>query len=1218
MKVQVQRQRAVILIITLIMLAVVTLMAITFLAVSRRERTTVTVSQDQMVAQQMANAALQRAQSEEVARVLSQHTASAIEMLVSTNFNNPIIPYPASSAGTAAYLHYLANLQLDPRPPVYIQTNANPVAPLDFRYYLDLNRNGLFDPNGWFSVPGDAGLSNYYVGDPEWIGVLQNPDAPYSGTNQFVGRYAFLVQPAGKSLDWNYIGNETAASSLNGTGYMRNEGVGSWELNLAAFLYDLNTNYWPGVPYSLDTGLPNSSPSESLAMAAGFLNYRYAGSLANLAPATSWFGPQSSWLVNDRLDWYSDGPLLIGWSRPPVSNDNPNRPWPGSDNPRKLFQLDELFSTNAAFAPWLNHLRIINQQPDVYDRYTFYRMLSQIGTATVPANQGRMDLNYNNVTQAATNLVAWTPTEFFYNAASRILAAYEQPYGNSTNYVIGDTVVPPSFSLTNIEVYPVNEYTATVHRLLQVALNLYDATTTRFANLPTVMQPRFTVDGNTVYISSFVQVTNAAPLFTSQFMKSTPSAAGPLLQPYDLTVPADRQALRSKTNALVYDVPLIIGAKKGFPNFNEFAMQNFAEVTRKAELLKRSPFDARPYETNLLYLFTISNRFGIELWNSYTNPFTGPLRIQGAGDFQVTLTNAEPNGLPLRITSVPYQFNFMSNTWAGRRFSIPVARSVTVASNEIYTPVPRPLLVPGNTITGYTPNLGFYLPQVDMVVSNHFWCAMVDERTSPPQLVDYVAFGRMAANVNVMNALSGPASLPSTSVSAAEPPNVWLTNRIGGSLNLSTPMEGVMNQIEISLGNEPVSLQQWRSYSQASIAGQDKAKSIDRFRVFCGLQPITYTSQRDIATLRAQLRGKYAMQAPFSPSRKVYENLSWQANDPLVHYLMSDLLDPTIRPNDPNRTNAVQFVVPPNRSITNWNIGQINGRYRPWGGNPQQSTDPIARDARFKDPMIRQSDDWDFPTNRFPNVGWIGRVHRGTPWQTIYLKSGVAPTNTWFQWAGSYGTNPTNDWRLVDLFTTAPNDNAASGLVSVNQTNLAAWAAVLSGVPVLSNTTPATVTSGQVGWKQMVIEPDMPGEPQLREIVAGINRTRDAQANLVPGGQGEPYFSDLGSILATPQLTMASPFINTNNLVNDQILERIPQQVLSLLRPDDPQFVVYAFGQTLKPAPNSLYLGAGQYNRLCTNYEVRAECVTRTVVRLEGPQNAPRAVVESYNELTPQ
>jgi hypothetical protein len=38
----------------------------------------------------------------------------------------------------------------------------------------------------------------------------------------------------------------------------------------------------------------------------------------------------------------------------------------------------------------------------------------------------------------------------------------------------------------------------------------------------------------------------------------------------------------------------------------------------------------------------------------------------------------------------------------------------------------------------------------------------------------------------------------------------------------------------------------------------------------------------------------------------------------------------------------------------------------------------------FKDPLVRGSDDWDFPTNKFPGIGWLGRVHRGTPWQTVY------------------------------------------------------------------------------------------------------------------------------------------------------------------------------------------------------------------------------------------
>ena len=46
---------------------------------------------------------------------------------------------------------------------------------------------------------------------------------------------------------------------------------------------------------------------------------------------------------------------------------------------------------------------------------------------------------------------------------------------------------------------------------------------------------------------------------------------------------------------------------------------------------------------------------------------------------------------------------------------------------------------------------------------------------------------------------------------------------------------------------------------------------------------------------------------------------------------------------------------------------------------------------------------------------------------------------------------------MPDLFTAVPNDNAARGLLSVNQTNDAAWAAVLAGVIALTNNTGAAV-----------------------------------------------------------------------------------------------------------------------------------------------------------------
>ena len=66
-----QSQRGIALITTLIMLSVVTVMAVAFLAVSRRERSAVTTSSDRLDAKAIADAALQRAQAEVISRVLT-------------------------------------------------------------------------------------------------------------------------------------------------------------------------------------------------------------------------------------------------------------------------------------------------------------------------------------------------------------------------------------------------------------------------------------------------------------------------------------------------------------------------------------------------------------------------------------------------------------------------------------------------------------------------------------------------------------------------------------------------------------------------------------------------------------------------------------------------------------------------------------------------------------------------------------------------------------------------------------------------------------------------------------------------------------------------------------------------------------------------------------------------------------------------------------------
>ncbi len=63
--------------------------------------------------------------------------------------------------------------------------------------------------------------------------------------------------------------------------------------------------------------------------------------------------------------------------------------------------------------------------------------------------------------------------------------------------------------------------------------------------------------------------------------------------------------------------------------------------------------------------------------------------------------------------------------------------------------------------------------------------------------------------------------------------------------------------------------------------------------------------------------------------------------------------------------------------------------------------------------------------------------------------------------------------------------------------------------------------------------------------------------------------------------------------------EWLPQQTMSLLRADsEPRYVIYCYGQTLKPAPGGIVTGGTQFGMI-TNYQVVAETATRAVVQFK-------------------
>jgi len=542
---------------------------------------------------------------------------------------------------------------------------------------------------------------------------------------------------------------------------------------------------------------------------------------------------------------------------------------------------------------------------------------------------------------------------------------------------------------------------------------------------------------------------------------------------------------------------------------------------------------------------------------------------------------------------------------------------------------------------------------------------------------------------------------------------LWQTNFLAGRVIPS----GFENQFAASLNPLRV-LQFWEAPVVPGVVttGDPRLDASLGLRAFLyGINSVPRSSQvvarRELDRLLASggnLNGN-RIQVGFNPVGEVHLTDRRMANDPFVHYTKEDLqpggvvythpegywkfyadvyhdrrpemfqglqLDPSIsesRIAEPSGDYLVTTVNRTNRVAAPFKF--INA-FAPWASSANLGTGisspALAVDMAYKDPLVTNSAAWSFPTptNTFASIGQLGRVHRGTPWQTVYLKSAVANLNGdgeehigdrhhWKWWSGSYGTHPTNDWALLDTFSTALTENAGHGQIGVNQTNLPAWSAILSGVPVLrrlsgdANTLVATVLEPAGGngasFVQKIVAGYTNNNGQFRHgVVSGFVHTNgwpgdpnitltDANGKtfVVPKPRRSlPRFQSVGEICSVETLSVGSPLLEnaeydetnpgrTFRPVPDEVVERIPQQILSLLKAEEPRYVIYSWAQTLKPAPGAVVTAPGPFFGLSTNYVVTGEFATKTVLRFEGAlsTNAPvtqtlRTVVEDHRVLT--
>jgi hypothetical protein len=137
----------------------------------------------------------------------------------------------------------------------------------------------------------------------------------------------------------------------------------------------------------------------------------------------------------------------------------------------------------------------------------------------------------------------------------------------------------------------------------------------------------------------------------------------------------------------------------------------------------------------------------------------------------------------------------------------------------------------------------------------------------------------------------------------------------------------------------------------------------------------------------------------------------------------------------------------------------------------------------------------------------------------------------------AFFTQPTNDWRIASLLVSLLSTNDPSSLASVNQPS-AAWRGLLDGLTVLTNSAPGEFDPAIISSNS----------PQATTVAAALDAARVSR----PGQR----FRDVTDILATPELSLASPWLDTNGVaklassMNDEACEAIPAQLLLLLRPD--------------------------------------------------------------------
>jgi hypothetical protein len=391
-----------------------------------------------------------------------------------------------------------------------------------------------------------------------------------------------------------------------------------------------------------------------------------------------------------------------------------------------------------------------------------------------------------------------------------------------------------SFGVTNIPVYVNGQfvYSPAINRVLQLAANVYDASTNSF--YPDVFRPVF--EHNRLGNVFIIGYTN---LYTLNHGPNTVNGLGDiqLSTPYNIASltnwgglvvgsfsPMYTNAAGAFASINAYGVPWIIGAKKGFPSFNKFGMQTIVQVARRLQV-RRSTIptvlpgpDRTTFQTNQMLTFSINNTLNSDCWNSYSNSYSNPINIYALDTLSMEITNDA--GAP---PTYFYNYQIYSNTYVPRwpgytnngnvafSFTNPLSATAILLTNSgfYFGTAPPGIMGFSSGPAGWeTNNFSLQFPQLGLLVTNRLQLYMLDYSNNQYHVIDYVQFGGPQTTLDITATIetNNPTTFGYTT-------NMW-----SQSVNNNGVPFGILNQIRAS--EQPIATDGGANYWPPGIASE--------------------------------------------------------------------------------------------------------------------------------------------------------------------------------------------------------------------------------------------------------------------------------------------------------------------------------------------------------------------------------------------------------------